>query len=128
MGRKKKVVSSTTDDYIKELAKNPKRKGKNNPKGSIALTPDLFIATDGLQWILREVNEKQPLGYKNLLYASSFQNILKVATHRMIAIPMDVQELSNKLDDIYRLIKTRIPVDFNAWEHFYREEVLSNQN
>lgn len=122
MGRKKKVVSSTTDDYIKELAKNPKRKGKNNPKGSIALTPDLFIATDGLQWILREVNEKQPLGYKNLLYASSFQNILKVAVHRMIAVPMEVQELSKKLDDIYEIIKVRIPVDFNAWEHFYREE------
>ena len=122
MGRKKKVVSSTTDDYIKDLAKNPKRKGKNNPKGSIALTPDLFIATDGLQWILREVNEKQPLGYKNLLYASSFQNILKVAVNRMIAIPMDVQELSKKLDDIYDLIKLRIPVDFNAWEYFYRKE------
>lgn len=122
MGRKKKVISSTTDDYIKELAKNPKRKGKNNPKGSIALTPDLFIATDGLQWILREVNEKQPLGYKNLLYASSFQNILKVATHRMIAIPMDVQELSKKLDDIYNLIKLRIPNDFNAYEHFKVDE------
>lgn len=122
MGRKKKVVDSTTDSYIKELAKNPKRRGKNNPKGSIALTPDLFIATDGLQWILREVNEKQPLGYKNLLYASSFQNILKVAVNRMIAVPMEVQELSKKLDDIYELIKLRVPVDFNAWEHFHREE------
>lgn len=122
MGRKKKIISSTTDEYIMGLAKNPKRRGKNNPKGSIALTPDLFIATDGLQWILREVSEKHPLGYKNLLYASSFQNILKVAVHRMIAIPMDVQELSRKLDDIYDLIKIRIPVDFNAWEHFHREE------
>lgn len=122
MGRKKKVVESNTDSHIKDLAKNPKRKGKNNPKGSIALTPDLFIATDGLQWILREVNENSPGGYKNLLFASSFQNILKVAVHRMIAIPMDVQELSKKLDDIYDLIKIRIPVDFNAWEHFHREE------
>ena len=40
----------------------------------------------------------------------------------MIAIPMDVQELSKKLDDIYNLIKLRIPNDFNAYEHFKVDE------
>lgn len=123
MGRKKKVVDSTTDSYIKDLAKNPKRKGKNNPKGSIALTPDLFIATDGMQWILREVYEKSTSGYNNLLYSGSLKGILKMAVDHMVAVPMEVQELAKKLDDIYELIKLRVPNDFDAYSMFHKEEI-----
>ena len=69
----KKVITSPTEDHIRDLAKNPRRKKNIKYKGTIQLTPDLFIATDGMQWILREVYEKSSTGYNNLLYSGSLK-------------------------------------------------------
>ena len=41
----------------------------------------------------------------------------------MIAVPMEVQELAKKLDDIYELIKLRVPNDFDAYKMFHKEEI-----
>lgn len=119
----KKVVTSPTEDHIRDLAKNPRRKNNIVYKGAIQLTPDLFIATDGMQWILREVYEKSATGYNNLLYSGSLKGILKMAVDHMVAVPMEVQELAKKLGDIYELIKLRVPNDFDAYEMFHKEEI-----
>ena len=44
------------------------------------------------------------------VYATNLQDALKLAIKYGIKIPMDVQELSDKLDHLYEVIMDRIPL------------------
>lgn len=46
--------------------------------------------------------------YESLCYSSRLANMFEIAVNHMIKVPLDVQELSEKLDHIYNMIKARV--------------------
>lgn len=98
----------------KTLTKAVKRKGRPKgykvPKHVLWLTKTVYITTDKTCYHVCVVNEKADKKDIHTVYATNLQDALKLAVKYGIKVPMDVQELSDKLDSIYELIVERIPL------------------
>lgn len=109
----KKVINKPSEAG-KALVKANKRKG--NPKGHKAikhvlwLTNNIYITTDRACYHVCVVNDKAGKKDIHTVYATNLQDALKLAIKYGIKIPMDVQELSDKLDHLYEVIMDRIPL------------------
>ena len=112
--KKVKVIPSKSDNIIKKALK--RGKPKKRVKHVLQLTDNLYITCDKHGYKICEVRDGvdkngKPTPDYGFLYASNLQAILQIAAKHMIQVPMDVQEVSDKLDSIYELIKERIPVN-----------------
>ena len=128
-----KPKDTTTKDRIKKLAT---KKGKPvMPKHVLKLTDWLYISCDAHCWRVVEVNDKcnpttgEKYPDKPLLYSSSLDGIIKLSCHYLAKVPADVIELGKKLDNIYKLIDSRIPKNIkpkDLFEDMQKEEVLDD--
>lgn len=98
----------------KTLTKAVKRKGRPKgykvPKHVLWLTNNIYITTDRTCYHVCVVNDKAGKKDIHTVYATNLQDALKLAIKYGIKIPMDVQELSDKLDHLYEVIMDRIPL------------------
>ena len=98
----------------KTLTKAVKRKGRPKgykvPKHVLWLTKTVYITTDRACYHVCVVNDKAGKKDIHTVYATNLQDALKLAIKYGIKIPMDVQELSDKLDHLYEVIMDRIPL------------------
>ena len=112
--KKVKVIPSKSDSIITKAKK--RGKPKKRVKHVLSLTDNLYITCNSHCYMLCEVRDGvdkngKPISDSAFLYASNLQDILQIAVKHMIQVPMDVQEVSDKLDSIYELIKERIPLN-----------------
>lgn len=77
------------------------------PEKVIPLEYPFFIRTYSGGFALCEVN-KNAAGYNSLAYASRLEQMFSIAVNYQIRIPMEVQELSDKLDHLYSMLKARV--------------------
>lgn len=112
----KKIVNNTSlDEHIKQLS--TKKEKTVLPKYALKLTDWLYITCDRHCWMIKEVNNKinpttgEKYPDKSFLYAGNLNQILHVAVNHMIRIPVGIEELSNKIDEIHSLIDSRVPAD-----------------
>lgn len=110
---KKVIRKNTTEDAIKAVAK---KKGRPIlPKHVLRLTDYLYITCDAHCWKIVAVNDKvnpatgEKYPDKPMLYASTLQDMLKVATNFMIKVPSDYQEIISNIEKVYQLIDERVP-------------------
>lgn len=112
--KKVKVIPSKSDSIITKAKK--RGKPKKRVKHVLFLTDNLYITCNSHCYMLCEVRDGvdkngKPISDSAFLYASNLQDILQIAVKHMIQVPMDVQEVSAKLDSIYELIKERVPLN-----------------
>ena len=112
--KKIKIIPSKADNIIAKASK--RGKPKKRVKHVLTLTDNLYISCNSHCYMLCEVRDGvdkngKPISDSAFLYASNLQDILQIAVKHMIQVPMDVQEVSAKLDSIYELIKERIPLN-----------------
>ena len=112
--KKVKVIPSKSDSIITKAKK--RGKPKKRVKHVLTLTDNLYITCNSHCYMLCEVRDGvdkngKPISDSAFLYASNLQDILQIAVKHMIQVPMDVQEVSAKLDSIYELIKERVPLN-----------------
>ena len=90
-----------------ERASPSKRKHKVSVK-CLPLEYPLFVYVygNGAGFALAEIKGKD--NYSPLCYSSTFRGILEIATNYMIKIPLEVKELSEKLDHIYNMLEARV--------------------
>lgn len=94
------------------------------PKHVLRLTNWLYITCDSHCWKIVEVvdtiNPKTGEKYpdKSLFYAGELHEILKIAIKYLTRVPGDVQELSDKINEIYNLIDSHIPKKINPRDLF----------
>ena len=112
--KKVKPNVSKSDNIIKKALK--RGRPKKRVKHVLTLTDNLYITCNSHCYMLCEVRDGvdkngKPISDSAFLYASNLQDILQIAVKHMIQVPMDVQEVSAKLDSIYELIKERVPLN-----------------
>lgn len=110
---KKLIRNNSIKEHMKEL--NTKRGRPQMPKHVLKLNDWLYITCDAHCWKVVEVNNKcnpttgEKYPDKSLLYASTLQDILKVAFNYMIRVQGDYNTILDNIDKAYKLIDSRIP-------------------
>lgn len=88
----------------------PSKKRHKLPEHVIPLEYPFFIRAYSAGFALCEA--KKPVDgkptYTSLCYASRLEQMFSIVVNYMIKVPLDVQELSEKLDHIYEMIKARV--------------------
>ena len=112
---KKVIKNNTMKEHVKQL--NTKRRKASIPKYVLKLTDWLYITCDRHCWMIKEVIDKinpttgEKYPDKPILFAGDFNGILKVAVNYMIRVPVELEELSKKIDEVYSLIDSRVPAN-----------------
>lgn len=104
-GSKEKVKA-----VLEKERKNPTKSKIPLPLHVIPLEHPFFIRAYNAGFALCMV--KKPVDgkptYESLCYASRLEQMFSIVVNYMIKVPLDVQELSKKLDHIYDMIKARV--------------------
>lgn len=134
MPRKKLKVIDVPDKVTKALQETKTKVGKPKmPKHVLKINDWLYITCDKCGWMIMQVSDKinQKTGEKYpdkaLAYASTLDWIIHILAMRMTRdTPRDFIELNNKLDDIYELIKDRIPPNIRP-KNLFKEYDTDNE-
>ena len=134
MPRKKLKIIDVPDKVTKALQETKTKIGKPKmPKHVLKINDWLYITCDKCGWMIMQVSDKinQKTGEKYpdkaLAYASTLDWIIHILAMRMTRdTPRDFIELNNKLDDIYELIKDRIPPNIRP-KNLFKEYDTDNE-
>lgn len=134
MPRKKLKIIDVPDKVTKALQETKTKVGKPKmPKHVLKINDWLYITCDKCGWMIMQVSDKinQKTGEKYpdkaLAYASTLDWIIHILAMRMTRdTPRDFIELNNKLDDIYELIKDRIPPNIRP-KNLFKEYDTDNE-
>lgn len=134
MPRKKLKIIDKPDNVSKALQETKTKVGKPKmPKHVLKINDWLYITCDKCGWMIMQVSDKinQKTGEKYpdkaLAYASTLDWIIHILAMRMTRdTPRDFIELNNKLDDIYELIKDRIPPNIRP-KNLFKEYDTDNE-
>ena len=134
MPRKKLKIIDKPDNVSKALQETNTKVGKPKmPKHVLKINDWLYITCDKCGWMIMQVSDKinQKTGEKYpdkaLAYASTLDWIIHILAMRMTRdTPRDFIELNNKLDDIYELIKDRIPPNIRP-KNLFKEYDTDNE-
>lgn len=134
MPRKKLKIIDVPDKVTKALQETKTKVGKPKmPKHVLKINDWLYITCDKCGWMIMQVSDKinQKTGEKYpdkaLAYASTLDWIIHILAMRMTRdTPRDFIELNNKLDDIYELIKDRIPPNIKP-KNLFKEYDTDNE-
>ena len=134
MPRKKLKIIDKPDNVSKALQETKTKVGKPKmPKHVLKINDWLYITCDKCGWMIMQVSDKinQKTGEKYpdkaLAYASTLDWIIHILAMRMTRdTPRDFIELNNKLDDIYELIKDRIPPNIKP-KNLFKEYDTDNE-
>lgn len=134
MPRKKLKIIDKPDNISKALQETKTKVGKPKmPKHVLKINDWLYITCDKCGWMIMQVSDKinQKTGEKYpdkaLAYASTLDWIIHILAMRMTRdTPRDFIELNNKLDDIYELIKDRIPPNIRP-KNLFKEYDTDNE-
>ena len=134
MPRKKLKIIDVPDKVTKALQETKTKVGKPKmPKHVLKINDWLYITCDKCCWMIMQVSDKinQKTGEKYpdkaLAYASTLDWIIHILAMRMTRdTPRDFIELNNKLDDIYELIKDRIPPNIRP-KNLFKEYDTDNE-
>ena len=134
MPRKKLKIIDVPDNVSKALQETKTKVGKPKmPKHVLKINDWLYITCDKCGWMIMQVSDKinQKTGEKYpdkaLAYASTLDWIIHILAMRMTRdTPRDFIELNNKLDDIYELIKDRIPPNIRP-KNLFKEYDTDNE-
>ena len=134
MPRKKLKIIDKPDNVSKALQETKTKVGKPKmPKHVLKINDWLYITCDKCGWMIMQVSDKinQKTGEKYpdkaIAYASTLDWIIHILAMRMTRdTPRDFIELNNKLDDIYELIKDRIPPNIRP-KNLFKEYDTDNE-
>ena len=134
MPRKKLKIIDVPDKVTKALQETKTKVGRPKmPKQVLKINDWLYITCDKYNWMIMQVSDKinQKTGEKYpdkaLAYASTLDWIIHILAMRMTRdTPRDFIELNNKLDDIYELIKDRIPPNIRP-KNLFKEYDTDNE-
>ena len=127
-GRKPKSASMPKIKEIKDTRKAQKivydsnglstgaRRGKKpNPKYALKITEDIYITHDSRSWVIVQKNytkNKTTGEYypdKPFLWYWTLEGAIKGAVQYKLKVPNELKEISERIEDIYKLIDKRIP-------------------
>ena len=97
------------------LSSKAKRGKKPNPKYALQLTEDIYITHDSRSWMVVQKNyskNKITGAYypdKPFLWYWTLEAALKGAVQYKLKVPNELKEIADRIEDIYKLIDTRIP-------------------
>ena len=111
----KKIKKSTGSkervaEVLKKERESPSKKHHRLPEHIIPLEYPFFVRAYSAGFALCEAKKSvdgKPT-YISLCYASRLEQMFSIVVNYMIKVPLNVQELSEKLDHIYEMIKARI--------------------
>ena len=134
MPRKKLKIIETPDKIAKAVKETTGKAGRPKmPKHVLKINNWLYVTCDKYGWMIMQVSDKinQKTGEKYpdkaLAYASTLDWIIHILAMRMTRdTPRDFIELNNKLDDIYELIKDRIPPNIRP-KNLFKEYDTDNE-
>lgn len=134
MPRKKLKIIDKPDNVSKALQETKTKVGKPKmPKHVLKINDWLYITCDKCGWMIMQVSDKinkktgEKYHDKALAYASTLDWIIHILAMRMTRdTPRDFIELNNKLDDIYELIKDRIPPNIRP-KNLFKEYDTDNE-
>lgn len=134
MPRKKLKIIDKPDNVSKALQETKTKVGKPKmPKHVLKINDWLYITCDKCGWMIMQVSDKinkktgEKYPDKALAYASTLDWIIHILAMRMTRdTPRDFIELNNKLDDIYELIKDRIPPNIRP-KNLFKEYDTDNE-
>lgn len=97
------------------LSSRAKRGNKPMPKYALKLTDDIYITHDSRSWMVVQKNysKKSTTGEyypdKPFLWYGTLEQALKGVVRYKIRVPNELKEIADRVEDIYKIIDTRIP-------------------
>ena len=141
-GRKPKSASMPKMKELKDIrqvqkivqeSNSPGVRGKKpNPKYALRLTEDIYITHDSRSWVVVKknftVNKTTGEYYpdKPFLWYSTLEQAIKGAVQYKLKVPDELKEISERIEDIYKLIDKRIPKGIKPRDLF--SDYIGNDN